>query len=151
MIRTMQREDIPQIAALERLCFSDPWSEASIASELENELSLWLVAEMDGRIQGYIGSQAVPPDCDIMNLAVAPDARRQGLGQRLLQSLLDALHKGSIARVFLEVRPSNTPARALYDTFGFEQVGLRKGYYVNPAEDALILRKELPCYADPIG
>ena len=151
MIRKMQQADVPQIAALERLCFSDPWSEASITSELENELSLWFVSETDGKIQGYIGSQSVPPDCDIMNLAVAPDARRQHIGRQLLQTLLDALHRRGIEQVFLEVRPSNTPAQALYDAFGFAQVGLRKRYYVNPVEDALILRKELSRHADPIG
>ncbi len=149
MIRKMRREDVPQIAALERLCFSDPWSEASISSELENPISLWLVAEADGVVQGYIGSQSAPPDCDIMNLAVAPDARRQQLGRTLLQSLIDELHRRGTERLFLEVRASNAPARALYASFGFEQVGLRKKYYVNPVEDALILRKEL-CHADPI-
>ena len=149
-IREMKRGDVPQIAALERLCFSDPWSETSIAAELENELSLWLVSETDGNVQGYIGSQAVPPDCDIMNLAVTPDARRQRIGRLLLQSLIDALHRRGIERLFLEVRPSNLPARTLYESFGFVQVGVRKGYYVNPTEDALILRKEL-CHADPIG
>ena len=86
-----------------------------------------------------------------MNLAVAPAARRQRLGRLLLQSLIDALHRRGIERLFLEVRPSNLPARALYDAFGFEQVGLRKGYYVNPTEDALILRKELSEYADSLG
>lgn len=149
MIRKMRREDVPQIAALERLCFSDPWSEASISSELENPISLWLVAEADGVVQGYIGSQSAPPDCDIMNLAVAPDARRQQLGRTLLQSLIDELHRRGMERLFLEVRASNVPAQSLYASFGFEQVGLRKKYYVNPTEDALILRKEL-CHADPI-
>lgn len=149
MIRKMRREDVPQIAALERLCFSDPWSEASISSELENPISLWLVAEADGVVQGYIGSQSAPPDCDIMNLAVAPDARRRQLGRTLLQSLIDELHRRGTERLFLEVRASNVPAQSLYASFGFEQVGLRKGYYVNPTEDALILRKEL-CHADPI-
>ena len=149
MIRKMRREDVPQVAALERLCFSDPWSEASISSELENPISLWLVAEADGVVQGYIGSQFVSPDCDIMNLAVAPDARRQQLGRTLLQSLIDELHRYGMERLFLEVRASNAPAQALYASFDFEQVGLRKKYYVNPTEDALILRKEL-CHADPI-
>ncbi len=142
-IRSMLPADVPQIAALERLCFSDPWSEGSVAGELENALSLWLVAEEDGTVRGYIGSQSVPPDCDILNLAVAPDARRQGLGQQLLQALLDALHRRGIERVFLEVRPTNVPARALYAALGFEEIGRRKEYYVNPVEDALILRKEL--------
>ena len=144
MIRKMKREDVPQIAELERCCFSDPWSEASVASELENELSLWMVEETDGVVRGYIGSQSVPPDCDIMNLAVAPNERRQHLGRQLLRSLLDALQERGIERVFLEVRPSNLPARTLYEAFGFRQVGVRKQYYVNPTEDALILRKELP-------
>ena len=148
-IRSMLPADVPQIAALERLCFSDPWSEGSVAGELENELSLWLVAEEDGTVRGYIGSQSVPPDCDILNLAVAPDARRQGLGQQLLQALLDALHRRGIERVFLEVRPTNVPARALYAALGFEEIGRRKEYYVNPVEDALILRKEL-FHADPV-
>ena len=142
-IRSMLPADVPQIAALERLCFSDPWSEGSVAGELENALSLWLVAEEDGTVRGYIGSQSVPPDCDILNLAVAPDARRQGLGQQLLQALLDTLHRRGIERVFLEVRPTNVPARALYAALGFEEIGRRKEYYVNPVEDALILRKEL--------
>lgn len=142
-IRSMLPADVPQIAALEQLCFSDPWSEGSVAGELENALSLWLVAEEDGTVRGYIGSQSVPPDCDILNLAVAPDARRQGLGQQLLQALLDALHRRGIERVFLEVRPTNVPARALYAALGFEEIGRRKEYYVNPVEDALILRKEL--------
>ena len=142
-IRSMLPADVPQIAALERLCFSDPWSEGSVAGELENELSLWLVAEEDGSVRGYIGSQSVPPDCDILNLAVAPDARRQGLGQQLLQALLNALHRRGIERVFLEVRPTNVPARTLYAALGFEEIGRRKEYYVNPVEDALILRKEL--------
>ena len=131
-IRSMLPADVPQIAALERLCFSDPWSEGSVAGELENALSLWLVAEEDGTVRGYIGSQSV-----------APDARRQGLGQQLLQALLDALHRRGIERVFLEVRPTNVPARALYAALGFEEIGRRKEYYVNPVEDALILRKEL--------
>ena len=142
-IRSMLPADVPQIAALEQLCFSDPWSEGSVAGELENALSLWIVAEEDGTVRGYIGSQSVPPDCDILNLAVAPDARRQGLGQQLLQALLDALHRRGIERVFLEVRPTNVPARALYAALGFEEIGRRKEYYVNPVEDALILRKEL--------
>ena len=142
-IRSMLPADVPQIAALERLCFSDPWSEGSVAGELENELSLWLVAGEDGVVLGYVGSQSVPPDCDILNLAVAPGARRRHIGRQLLQALLDALHRRGIERVFLEVRPTNAPARALYAAFGFEEVGRRKGYYVNPVEDALILRKEL--------
>ena len=74
MIRRMSVEDVPQIAALEKVCFSDPWSERSIATELSNPYSLWLVWEEEGTVLGYIGSQSVPPEADVMNLAVAPQA-----------------------------------------------------------------------------
>lgn len=143
MIRKMCAADVPQIAALETRCFSDPWSERSVAGELENELSLWFVAVEDETVLGYIGSQSVPPDADVMNLAVAPDARRRGVASALLTALIAALRARGIEKLFLEVRPSNAPALALYRAFGFQELGCRKGYYVNPIEDALILGKEL--------
>lgn len=143
MIVPMKPSHVPQIAALEKLCFSDPWSEASVAAECENPLSLWLVAELDGKVAGYIGSQSVPPEADVLNLAVAPDCRRQGLGRKLLCTLTELLHSRGIEALFLEVRPTNQAALALYSDLGFVQVGRRPKYYVNPTEDALILRKEL--------
>ena len=143
MIVPMKPSHVPQIAALEKLCFSDPWSEASVAAECENPLSLWLVAERDGKVAGYIGSQSVPPEADVLNLAVAPDCRRQGLGRKLLCTLTELLHSRGIEALFLEVRPTNQAALALYSDLGFVQVGRRPKYYVNPTEDALILRKEL--------
>lgn len=143
MIVPMKPSHVPQIAALEKLCFSDPWSEASVAAECENPLSLWLVAELDGKVAGYIGSQSVPPEADVLNLAVAPDCRRQGLGRKLLCTLTELLHSRGIEALFLEVRPTNQAALALYSDLGFVQVGRRSKYYVNPTEDALILRKEL--------
>ena len=142
MIVPMKPSHVPQIAALEKLCFSDPWSEASVAAECENPLSLWLVAEIDGKVVGYIGSQSVPPEADVLNLAVAPDCRRQGLGRKLLCTLTELLHSRGIETLFLEVRPSNQAALALYSDLGFVQVGRRKNYYHHPKEDALILRKE---------
>ncbi len=147
MIRPMQMSDVPQLAALEQLCFSDPWSAASIASELSNPLSLWLVDECGEGVVGYVGSQSVPPEADLMNLAVAPAYRAQGIGRALLCRLQTLLHKQGITSLSLEVRVSNAPARALYDSLGFAEVGKRPRYYVNPIEDALILRKEL-CDAD---
>lgn len=143
MIVPMKPSHVPQIAALEKLCFSDPWSEASVAAECENPLSLWLVAELDGKVAGYIGSQSVPPEADVLNLAVDPDCRRQGLGRKLLCTLTELLHSRGIEALFLEVRPTNQAALALYSDLGFVQVGRRPKYYVNPTEDALILRKEL--------
>ena len=143
MIVRMNESHVPQIAALEQICFSDPWSEASVRYECSNPISLWLVAVEDERVIGYVGSQTVPPEADVMNLAVAPEYRRQGIGRQLMQALTEVLHTQGIESLFLEVRASNDPAIALYSEFGFVQVGRRKKYYVNPTEDALILRKEL--------
>ena len=141
-IRKMGPEHVEQIAKLEKLCFSDPWSENSIASELCNPLSMWLVAETDGIVVGYVGSQTVMDETDMMNIAVHPDCRRQGIAAALVNALVASLQDMGSRSLTLEVRASNAPARALYDMLGFQQVGLRRNYYHNPKEDALILRKE---------
>lgn len=138
----MALEDVPQIAELEKICFSDPWSEQSIVSELENPLSLWLVACDDGVIAGYVGSQSVMGWADMMNLAVHPDYRRRGVGEALVSSLESGLSGNGVSVLTLEVRQSNENAIALYKKMGFEQVGVRPGYYRHPKENALILRKE---------
>lgn len=143
MIVPMQEAHIAQIAALEKQCFSDPWSEASVRSELMNPLSYWLVAEEDGKVAGYVGSQSVPPEADVMNLAVAPEWRKKGIGRALMTALIAQLHSRGITALFLEVRVGNVPAQNLYRGLGFVEVGRRLKYYVNPTEDALILRKEL--------
>ena len=141
-ILPMDHSHIPQIAELETLCFSDPWSEASIASELSNPLSCWLVAVEGEKLAGYIGSQTVMGETDMMNVAVDPDFRRQGVAQTLILALVEALKVRGSHWLMLEVRDSNVPARALYEKLGFAEVGRRKNYYRNPKEDALILRKE---------
>ena len=141
-LEQMTSAHVAQIAQLEKLCFSDPWSENSVASELNNRLSLWLVA-MDGdTVAGYVGSQSVLNGADMMNIAVHPDYRRQNIGRTLVLALCDALRKKGVQFLMLEVRQSNAPAIALYEQLGFEQVGLRPNYYRNPKENALILRKE---------
>ena len=143
MIVPMQETHIAQIAALEKRCFSDPWSEASVHSELSNPLSFWLVAQEDGKLIGYVGSQSVAPEADVMNLAVAPEWRNKGIGRALMTALIAQLHSRGITALFLEVRVGNTPAQNLYRSLGFVEAGRRPKYYVNPTEDALILRKEL--------
>lgn len=147
MIRPMTAADVPSVAALEKLCFSDPWSVSSIASELDNPLSLWLVWEEDGAAAAYLGVQRVPPQADVMNVAVSPALRRRGIARALFAELERRLSE--IDELFLEVRASNSGAIALYRTLGFEQVGRRPNYYLDPREDALILRKEL-FHADPV-
>ena len=133
---------VAQVAALEKQCFSDPWSESSVASELSNPLSAWLVA-MDGDVlAGYVGSQSVMGESDMMNIAVDAHYRRQGIAQALVEALVAQLKEKGNHSLTLEVRISNQPAIALYEKLGFAQVGRRPNYYRNPKEDALILRKE---------
>ena len=129
--------------AIEKECFGvDAWSEKSVASELTNQLSLWLVAVEGDRVAGYVGSQTVCDETDMMNVAVTADYRRQGLGEKLVLALVEELKAMGSQCLTLEVRDSNTPARTLYEKLGFQQIGLRKNYYRNPKEDAYILRKE---------
>ena len=141
-IEKMNAVHTAQIAALEKICFSDPWSENSIASELENKLAHWLVALEGDTVAGYIGSQTVVGETDMMNVAVHPDFRRRGIAEALVDRLVEDLRAMESHCLTLEVRASNAPAIALYEKLGFAQIGRRKNYYRNPREDALILRKE---------
>lgn len=141
IIEKMSREHIPKLAEIEQLCFAVPWSEKQLLEELENPLGSYFVAVEDGRILGYIGSQTVIDETCVMNVAVRPDCRGKHLGSLLMEALVqDCLEKGS-RLLTLEVRVSNEPALALYRAFGFQQVGLRKGYYEKPREDAIIMTK----------
>lgn len=144
MIRceSMTAEHVAQIAQIEALCFADPWSEAAIAPELENPLSLWLVALDGQRVVGYVGSQSVMGEADMMNIAVRPEYRRQGIAEMLIGQLVSELKARQVHCLSLEVRASNFGAQALYEKLSFLQVGCRPNYYRNPKEDALILRKE---------
>ena len=141
-IEKMNAGQVAQIAALEIICFSDPWSENSIASELENKLAHWLVAQEGEMVAGYIGSQTVMGETDMMNVAVHPDFRRRGIAEALVKRLVENLKAMESHCLTLEVRATNAPAIALYEKLGFSQIGRRKNYYRNPREDALILRKE---------
>ena len=141
----MTAEDVAQVAQLETLCFSHPWSERSIASELTNPLSLWLVAVVGHTVVGYIGSQSVLGEADMMNVAVLERYRNQGIARRLINELIAALVINKVHCLTLEVRATNEPAIHLYQSLGFVQVGRRPNYYSSPKEDALILKKEWDC------
>ena len=141
-ITRMNEGHVSQVAALEKLCFSDPWSENSVASELDNPLSLWLIAEENGMVCGYVGSQTVLDETDMMNIAVHPDCRRRGIASALIGELVNQLRERGSHVLRLEVRESNVHAISLYESMGFTQLGLRKNYYRNPKENALILGRE---------
>ena len=142
MIEQMKACHVSQVAELEKISFSDPWSEKSVASELDNKLSLWLVATEGDTVMGYVGSQTVMGETDMMNVAVHPDFRRRHIAETLIDALVRELKAIDSYCLTLEVRASNVPARRLYEKMGFEQIGERRNYYRNPKENAIILRKE---------
>ena len=119
MIIRMNENHVKAVVELEKICFSDPWSENSVASELKNKLALWLVAEEEGQIAGYIGSQTCGDESDVMNVAVHPDFRRRGIAEALVKSLTEEMKKIESRCLTLEVRASNVPAIALYEKLGF--------------------------------
>ena len=139
----MDRSHIPQIAALERECFSDPWSERLLEDALFDTQACFIVAEdgEEGNVLGYAGLHAVLDEGYIDNVAVAPDARRHGVASALLD-VFCRFGEVNLAFLTLEVRKSNTAAIALYEKHGFRQAGLRPGYYQHPKEDAVIMTRE---------
>ena len=144
MIELVQMSDdhILQVAALEAQRFSAPWSEKAILGELTNPLSYWLVALEEDKVVGYVGSQTVMGEADMMNLAVLPEYRRQGVARCLVKTLIEKLALQGVCSLTLEVRASNAAALSLYENLGFTKVGCRPRYYTKPIEDAWILRKE---------
>lgn len=145
VIRGARRDDVDDIAAIERRAFSDPWSAGSFRALFGNPVVHFAVAEdvISGRVLGYVVSWYVVDEAEIANLAVADDVRRAGIGARLLDHALDIAKERRSRVVFLEVRESNAGARALYASRGFQVAGRRAKYYRKPVEDALVLRREL--------
>ena len=142
-IEPMTAEHLDEIAALERVCFSDPWSRNLFAETLKNDLSAYLVALDDaGRVAGYAGLTVVLDEGSIDNIAVRPDCRRRGVAAQLLEVFLNFAQGNRLAFLTLEVRASNYAAIALYGSRGFRTVGRRKNYYERPTEDALIMTRE---------
>jgi len=128
---------------IETVSFPAPWSKESYLYDLgENKLSYYVGCFLEGKLLGYAGVWIILDEGHISNVAVHPDYRRKGIAEKLVMELVEALKKRDSRCLTLEVRASNEPARALYEKLGFVQVGLRKNYYRNPREDALILRKE---------
>ena len=141
IIRSLKREELPQVAKLEQLCFSHPWSEKSLTDSFDNPSAVFLAA-FDGEVRGYVGAEVNYDGIYILNVAVHPDFRRQGIGKRLIESLIENSSE-EISFITLEVRPTNSAAVEMYASLGFEEVGRRKNYYSEPTEDAIIMTKEL--------
>lgn len=139
----MNADHLEEIAELEQICFSTPWSRNMLAEELDNACSAFLVALDDaGHVAGYAGLQVILDEGYITNVAVRPECRRQGVAGQLLAVFLNFAQGNRLAFLTLEVRASNYGAIALYGGLGFRSVGRRKNYYEHPKEDAVIMTKE---------
>ena len=135
--------DADDIAALEVVCFADPWSKESLVYELsENPRAVYIVAEVDGHVVGYVGVWGIVDEGHITNVAVSPDYRRKNIGSLLIYHMLKATTQAGLVRHTLEVRAGNAPAQALYRKYGFEEAGICKGYYQDNGEDAIIMWRD---------
>lgn len=143
VIREMRVEDIPAVVEIENLSFSIPWSSRSFMSEIYKPYSIARVAIIGDRVVGYICAERIIDEAHILNLAVHPDFRRMGIGRFLVSRVLEELRKTGCRYIYLEVRVSNIAARRLYERFRFKVVGIRKGYYALPEEDAYVMMLEL--------
>ena len=142
-IRPARLADVPAIHAIERDAFSDPWSPRDFRDCLESELP-FLVATSDGGVAGYIVGLQGADEGEILNVGVGRASRRRGLGRALVAAMLTRLAALGAATVYLEVRESNRPARSLYAQLGFQDIGRRRGYYRDPLEDAVMLKRDIP-------
>ena len=137
LIRPLEAGDLSAVARVERFSFSVPWSEESLKM-LTAPPNYGFVATIGGEIAGYIGILGVLDELEVTNVATMPDLRRRGVGRALVNALLDYAREENFRRVTLEVRESNAPAIALYECIGFTPCGLRKNFYTQPSENAII-------------
>lgn len=143
LIRAMEHADLDQVIDIENVSYPAPWSRDSFVSELRNPLACYLIAEIEGVLVAYAGIWLIFDEIHITNVAVKPEQRGNRLGEILLLQMEQIAFLNQAVRVTLEVRPSNASALVLYERLGFKRVGLRKGYYLDNNEDAIIMTKEL--------
>ncbi|MBR4049762.1 MAG: ribosomal protein S18-alanine N-acetyltransferase [Clostridia bacterium] len=143
VIEPMKEEHISEIAEIERLCFSLPWSENALKDELTNENAHFLTALTFSRVSGYIGIIEICGEADITNIAVHPDFRRFGIGKRLLDTAENEAVQRNCESITLEVRESNEAAISLYSGNGYYPIGIRKNFYEKPTENAVLMTKQL--------
>ena len=144
-IRFASPQDSSLIRALEVECFDDSWCEKDILSYICSETSMCYVAIREGVLVGYMLGRKILPEGEIYRIAVAPAMRGRGIGYRLLSNALEKEAECGVETVFLEVREHNSAARALYLAASFEEISLRKNYYKNPDDNAIIMVKGVKC------
>ena len=138
-IEKMTSSHIGEIAKLEKECFSSPWSEDGLKSEINNKFARFFVAFSNGKIVGYVGSHNVLGEVYITNVAVLPEFRRKGIGKAIVEHLVSEMKAEGADFVTLEVRKSNSNAISLYEKCGFQKVGERKDFYEKPREDGILM------------
>ncbi len=138
----MYSEDISEVMQIERLSFTMPWSETLFYDELYSRNSITRVAEFNDIVIGYICVKHIADECHLLNLAVHPDYRSRGIATILLNEAIVKLRQYDCKFFYLDVRTSNHIARKMYEKFGFNMVGIRKSYYTNPVEDAVVMMME---------
>ena len=146
IIDKMTFEDLDEVYEIDKKSFPIPWSKSSFEEELKNMLAIYLVARIDNKIVGYIGSWMVIDECHITNIAIHPDYRRNGIAKKLVNELFKYCNEHGISYILLEVRANNISAQKLYESLGFLTDGVRKGYYKNPDgtyDDAVLMTKEI--------
>ena len=143
VIAPASADDTEQVASAEKICFADPWQDADIAYALSGGCYDGVTARIDGTLAGYGFMLTVADEATLANIAVLPEFRKRGIGRAMALRLLDTCRERGAAVCFLEVRQSNLAARKLYADIGFDEISVRKGYYHNPTEDAVIMKKEL--------
>ena len=140
-IRRASAKDASAIALAEEICFSDAWQQRDILGYLSTEGGMVFVALREGKVIAYLLGRLIAPEAEIYRIAVLPEERQHGIGYRLLDYAMKTERGRGLETVFLEVRSRNTAAINLYTAYGFKQIGLRKNYYKDPADDALIMLK----------
>ena len=143
IIRPMTKDDVDSVYIVEEDCFVDPWSKESIRKELKNDLARYLVAQLDNKIVGYIGVWFVVDEGHITNVAVHSDYRGKKIGDNLVKEMIQLCKQSNIVAMTLEVRASNSIAQNLYRKYGFKMGGIRKEYYSDNKEDAIIMWNQL--------
>ena len=138
-IREFNINDIEELYEVELTSFTDPWSKESFKDELNNEIAHYLVGSINNKVVAYIGAWFILDEAHITNVAVKSDFRRQKIAKQLITAFIVLAKKHQITSITLEVRASNIPAQSLYQQFGFENQGLRKHYYADNNEDAIIM------------
>lgn len=139
-IRDMRAEDVSGVLEVEQECFTLPWSRKAFEAELDdNDLAHYLVMENEGRIIGYAGVWIVLDEAHVTNIAICQNYRRRGLGERLLVELIRSAKQYGALSMTLEVRVTNSAAQKLYEKLGFVKRGIRRQYYSDTKEDALIM------------